>query len=127
MNAFTSIDTSAFSFLEWKVIEMARQDGPRSFNPDGLTARLARLVGMRVPNGLANESLEALRRFSVRAWYWDLIRTKDMQTIAEAGYSRKQVLEILSRISMTRGFMPTIEDDAAGHPSRVSPSNCRCG
>lgn len=110
MNAFTTIDKRALSYLQWKVVEMAREDGPRSFNPDGFFAGIARFIGIPVPNGLASEGLEALRRFSVRAWYWDLIRTKDLRAFLEAGYSRRHVLEILSRISMTRGFMPTIED-----------------
>ena len=127
MNAFTTVDRSPLSFLEWKIVEMAREDGPRSLKPDGLVARLARLFGMTVTDGLANEKQEALRRFSVRAWHWDFVRASDMRAFFAAGYSRNHALEILSRISMTRGFMPTIENDAERPPARFKSSDCHCG
>ena len=127
MNAFTLMDKGELSDLDWKVVEMAREDGARSANPDGIVASILRTLGFPVAKGLANEKLEALRRFSVRAWHWDLIRSKDIRNLLAAGYSRNDVLEILSRVSMARGFMPTIEDDSERTPSRVRSSNCRCG
>ena len=132
MNALTSIDKSELSFLEWKIVEMAREDGARSFNPDGFVAGVARLVGMRVGQRLANDRLEALRRFSVRAWHWDLIRTKDVRAFLNAGYSRIHVLEILSHVGLSRGFTPTIQepiDDMSKlhRHSRSHGSRCRCG
>jgi len=127
MNAFVPIDKDVLSYLDWKVVEMARDDGARSLNPDGIVASLLRFIGLSAPNGLANEKLEALRRFSVRAWYWDLIRSRDVSDFLAAGYSKRHVLEILSRISMARGFMPTIAEDTE-HPSgRIRKSDCRCG
>ncbi|HET6940722.1 MAG TPA: hypothetical protein VFH89_01035 [Sphingomicrobium sp.] len=127
MNAFTPVDKGALSYLEWKIVEMAREDGPRSFNPDGLVARVIRVIGIKVPNGLANERLEALRRFSVRAWFWDLIRSGDMQAFFEAGFARRHALEIISRVSMARGFTPTIENDPTPNASRSQQKKCRCG
>ena len=127
MNAYTPVDKAALSYLEWKIVEMAREDGPRSFNPDGLVARVIRVIGIKVPNGLANERLEALRRFSVRAWFWDLIRSNDMQAFFAAGFSRHHALEIISRVSMARGFTPTIENGSTPKESRSQHSNCRCG
>ena len=127
MNAFTPIDKGEHSYLDWKVVEMARQDGARSANPDGIVASILRTLGFPVASCLANEKLEALRRFSVRAWHWDLIRNKDIRNFLAAGYTRNHVLEILSRVSMARGFMPTIEDDSEHTRSRVRSSNCRCG
>ena len=126
MNAFTPIDKSALSYLEWKIVQMAREDGPRSFNPEGFVARLARFIGLGVPHGLANDRLEALRRFGVRAWHWDLIRARDVRAFCDAGFSKRHVLEIISRVSMTRGFTPTIEDDST-HASPTHLSGCRCG
>ena len=42
--------TQPFSNLEWKVIEMARDDGRWSLNPDGIVASLVRtLFGVPVP------------------------------------------------------------------------------
>ena len=127
MNAFTPVDRNTLSHLDWRVVEMAREDGPRTLNPDGFLASLARFFGMSVPNGLANERLEALRRFSVRAWHWDLIRDKDVRAFLEAGHTRSQMLEILSRVSLVRGFMPTIDEDSHGRLSPTRSSGCRCG
>lgn len=96
--------------LDWRVIEMARADGPRSLNPDGVAARLLRVLGARVAGRLANEGLEALRRFSVRAWYWDLIRTRDLQALLEVGYSSAHVQQILTYVAAFRGFTPSIQE-----------------
>lgn len=110
MNAFTRIESGFLTDAEWKVVEVARSDGPRSFNPEGLIANLARFFGVQVPLGLENERLEKLRRFSVRAWYWDLIRTKDVRALIAAGYSKTHVDEILAHVADFRGFTPTIQE-----------------
>lgn len=113
MTAIAPIHKSALSYLDWKVVEMARADGPRSLNPDGFLARLSRdLFGLPVAMQLANDHLEALRRFSVRAWYWDLIRTKDLSALLAAGYSPTQALEILAHVAAFRGFTPSIQEES---------------
>lgn len=134
MNAFSSIDKGPLGDLDWTIVDLARADGPRSLNPDGLPARFARFFGIQVTEGLANDKLEALRRFGVRAWYWDLIRTRDLRAFLDAGYSRRDVLEILSRIGMARGFVPTIQEESILDPSRFRSGgprggapHCRCG
>ena len=113
----------------WEVVEMARTDGSISLNPDGLVASVASLFGLPVTGGLADKKLEALRRFSVRAWFWDLIRAKDVRAFIAAGYSRANILEIVSHVGMARGFTPTIEDDSDRPAPRPRPrsSACRCG
>jgi hypothetical protein len=99
------------SELDWQVVEIARKDGPRSVNPDGFLARLSReFLGLPAARRLTNEKLEALRRFCVRAWYWDLIRSKDLQTVIEAGYSSAAVFQILAHVAGYRGFTPSIQD-----------------
>ena len=127
MNAVTPIAKGSLRSVDWSVIEIAREDGPWSFKPDGIHARAARFIGMGVTRGLKNGRLEALRRFSVRAWYWDLIRASDVRAFLDAGYSRADVLEILSRVGMARGFIPTIEDEPAHPAPDKRPSGCRCG
>lgn len=140
MNIFSAPRKSVFGDRDWRVIEMAREDGRWSLNPNGLLARLARFLGVSTADGLADSKLEALRRFSVRAWYWDLIRTKDTRAFLEAGYSRIHVLEILSHVGMNRGFTPSIQEEAGefaptfrsgGQASKLSrrhdASHCRCG
>ena len=102
------------SETDWRVIDMARSDGPRSFNPDGWSASILRVIGFSVAHGLANESLEALRRFSVRAWYWDLIRRSDLRGLSNAGYSAAHVRQIIAYVASLRGFAPALEDDLVG-------------
>jgi hypothetical protein len=113
----------------WEVVEMARKDGSISLNPNGFVASVASLFGVPVTGGLADKKLEALRRFSVRAWFWDLIRAKDVRAFIAAGYSRTNILEILSHVGMARGFTPTIQDDSDRPAPRPRPrsSACRCG
>jgi len=62
------------------VVEMATHDGPRSFNPNGIAAQLLRVFRNSDEEALANEQLEVLRRFSVRAWFWDLVEPRTCAT-----------------------------------------------
>jgi hypothetical protein len=111
----------------WEVVEMARADGSLSVNPNGLVAGVASLFGVPVTGGLADRKLEALRRFSVRAWFWDVIRARDVRAFIAAGYSRTNMLEILSHVGMARGFTPTIEDDFDRPAPRRRSSARSCG
>jgi hypothetical protein len=109
MNAPTS--NANLSELEWRVVEIAREDGPRSLNSDGFLSRLSRdLFGLPVARRLANDRLEALRRFCVRAWYWDLIRSQDLRSLMDAGYSSVAVFQLLAHIAGYRGFTPSIQE-----------------
>jgi len=109
MNAVSS--SFNLSSLDWRVVEIARNDGPRSINPDGKLVRFLRdFFGLPIARRLANEKLEALRRFSVRAWYWDLIRTTDLRALMDAGYSSAAVFQILAHVAGYRGFTPSIQD-----------------
>ena len=115
------------SDFDWRIVEAALVDGPRSLNPGGLVARFLRYFGVPVSHGLSNNKLEALRRFSVRAWYWDWFRTKDLRALYDAGYSRVHVLEILSHVGMVRGFTPSVIDDQAPLPRPKRSSISQCG
>jgi hypothetical protein len=114
MNAIASKLESSLTDLEWRVVEIARSDGPRSINPDGrFTQFLRDFFGLPIARKLANEKLEALRGFCVRAWYWDLIRSRDVRSLTEAGYSINDAFQILAHVTGYRGFSPTIEEGAA--------------
>lgn len=114
MNAATLIERSSLTDLDWQVVEIARADGPRSLNPDGWFNKfLQDFFGFPVARKLANERLEALRRFSVRAWYWDLIRSKEVRMLVEAGYSSIDVFHILTHVAGRRGFTPSIQEVSA--------------
>src|ERR1700741_701337 len=81
---------------EWAVIDHARDDGPRSARPNGITARLLRLLfGVVVPRPLTNQRLEALRRFAVKAWYWPELRARDLKALFEVGFDSNDAWRVL--------------------------------
>lgn len=109
MNATTHIERQPLGKMDWSVIEMARKDGPRSLNPDGLVSRIARdFFGMPLPRRLASDQLEALRRFSVRAWYWDYVPASEVQDFLDAGYAVANAERILAYVAHHRGFTPSL-------------------
>ena len=114
MNAIALKLECSLAGLEWRVVEIARSDGPRSIVPDGRLKMLLReFFGLPIARKLANEKLEALRRFCVRAWFWDVIRTRDVKALLEAGYTSLDLFQILAHVAGYRGFAPTIEERAA--------------
>ena len=114
MNAITLKLECSLTDLEWRVVDIARSDGPRSINPDGrLTKFLREFFGLPIARKLANDRLEALRRFCVRAWFWDLIRGHDVRAVMDAGYTSVDLFQILAHVAAYRGFTPTIEEGAA--------------
>ena len=113
MNAITLKLECSLTDIEWRVAEIARSDGPRSINPDGRLPKILRnFFGLPIARNLANEKLEALRRFCVRAWYWDLIRSRDVRSLIQAGYSMSDASRILAHVADYRGFTPTIQKGA---------------
>jgi hypothetical protein len=108
MNAISTIEPKRQGEMSWQVIEMARSEGPRSLNPDGIVARIARLFGLAVPRRLGNDGLEALRRFSVRAWFWDFVPASEVQDFLDAGYTVSDAKRILAYVAHHRGFTPSL-------------------
>jgi len=108
MNATSTIEPQRKGEMSWQVIEMARSEGPRSLNPDGILARIARLFGISVPRRLGNDGLEALRRFSVRAWFWDFVPVREVQDFLDAGYTVTDARRILAYVAHHRGFTPSL-------------------
>jgi YD repeat-containing protein len=113
MNAIALKLDCSLTDLDWQVVELAKADGPRSINPDGRLTRFLRdFFGLPIAHTLANKRLEALRRFCVRAWFWDLIPTRDVRALMEAGYASVDVFQILAHVADFRGFTPSIEEGA---------------
>ena len=95
---------------DWAVIDSARDDGPRSANPNGLVARTLRLLfGVNVPRALTNERLEALRRFAVKAWYRAELKAGDMRALFEAGFDSNDAWRVLAHVAARRGVMAEVE------------------
>ena len=86
---------------EWSVVDFARKDGLWSLAPNGILARVARvLFGIQPPRPLANERLEALRRFAVVAWKKGKVGVAQARELAAAGFScvdARQVLDYVAR------------------------------
>lgn len=113
MNAISLNMDCLLTDLDWQVVELARLDGPRSINPDrGFVYFLKDFFGLPIRRQLASEKLEALRRFCVRAWFWDLIRTREVRALVAAGYTSVDVFQILAHVAGNRGFTPSIEEGA---------------
>ncbi|MCJ8159146.1 hypothetical protein [Sphingomonas sp. LaA6.9] len=109
MNAVSTIEPQRQAKMSWQVIDMARNDGPHSLNPDGIVVRIARsLFGIAVPRRLANDGLEALRRFSVRAWISDFVPAREVQDFLDAGYTVTDAKRILAYVAHHRGFTPSL-------------------
>ena len=108
MTTSTPLNNGSLSYLDWRIVEMAREDGRWSFDPDGRLASI--MFGSEIARPLANKCLEALRRFAVRAWYWDLIRTSDITSLIDAGFSAGHARQILAHVSAHRGVAPVVQD-----------------
>lgn len=113
MNVITLNAKGTLSDLDWVVVNVARRDGLRSLRSEGSLVRLVLdfFIGP-VARPLANERLEALRRFCVCAWHRDLIRARDVRPIIDAGYSSVDVFKILAHVAGFRGFIPSLQEGA---------------
>jgi hypothetical protein len=105
-----SNDNRSLGHHEWAVIDMARNDGPRSANPNSLLNSLLRtLFGVSIPRPLANERLETLRRFAVAAWFRTELRARDLGALFAAGFSSNDAARIIAHVALSRGSAPEIE------------------
>lgn len=87
---------------EWAVVDLAERDGLWSLNPDGLLQRLSRLIfGLAPPQPLANERLEALRRFAVAAWQ-QKITTARLASFGDAGFTSVEASLVADHIARRR-------------------------
>ena len=96
--------------IEWAVIDHARDDGPHSARPNGIAARLLRLMfGVAVPRPLTDERLESLRRFSVKVWYWPELKARDLKALFEVGFDSNDAWRVLAHVAARRGVMAEVE------------------
>jgi hypothetical protein len=88
---------------EWSVVDIARNDGLWSLNPDGLLVRVARILfGIQPPRPLANERLEALRRFAVVAWRKGKVGVAQAREFAAVGFSCVDARIVLDYVARRR-------------------------
>ena len=92
------------SALEWSVVAMAERDGLSSIRePSRLISALGAIFGIKRPNRLANEGLEALRRIAILAWHygWDVPKS-ELAAFLAAGFSADQFELIQNSIGQAR-------------------------
>jgi hypothetical protein len=90
--------------LEWSVVAMAEKDGLSSLREPGrFSTALRSLFGVRRPNRLANDGLEALRRLAVHAWLygWN-VPDSELREFLTAGYSLDQYQLVQTSIANAR-------------------------
>jgi hypothetical protein len=87
--------------LEWRVVELARDDSLKTLRPVQPRKGLARLIlGATPPSKmLADARLEALRKLAVQAWHMGYtIPASAMRQAIRAGYSDLQVGAVIDTI-----------------------------
>ena len=92
------------SALEWSIVAMAERDGLSTIREPGRYTRALRsLFGLRQPNRLANERLEALRRIAVLAWHygWNVPKS-EVATFFAAGFTSDHLELIQSSVGQAR-------------------------
>lgn len=90
--------------LEWSIVAMAEKDRISSLRePSRFLLALGSLFGVRRPNGLANDRLEALRRLAVHAWHyrWN-VPDSELRDFVTAGYSLDHYQLVQSSIAQAR-------------------------
>jgi hypothetical protein len=88
VGAATSLP-ARLSALEWSVVAMAERDRLSSIRePSRFISALNAIFGIKRPNRLANDGLEALRRIAILAWHhgWNVPKS-ELAVFFEAGFS----------------------------------------
>jgi hypothetical protein len=100
----TAAPAARLSALEWSIVAMAERDGLSSIRePSRFIAALGAIFGIKRPNRLANEGLEALRRIAILAWHygWNVPKS-ELAAFLAAGFSTDQFELIQNSIGQAR-------------------------
>lgn len=100
----TAPPPARLSALEWSVVALAERDGLSSIRePSRFITALGSLFGLKRPNRLANERLEALRRIAILAWHhrWNVPKS-ELASFFEAGFTADQYELIQNSIGQAR-------------------------
>jgi len=90
--------------LEWSIVALAERDGLSSIRePSRFIAALGAMFGIKRPNPLANEQLEALRKIAILAWHygWNVPKS-ELAAFLAAGFSTDQFELIQNSIGQAR-------------------------
>ena len=95
------------SALEWSIVAMAEQDKLSSIRePSRYMKALRGLLGLKVPNRLANDRLEVLRRIAILAWHhgWNIPKW-ELKAFLEAGFTTDQFELIQNSLGQARAAL----------------------
>jgi hypothetical protein len=100
----TAAAPARLSALEWSVVAMAELDSLSSIRePSRFIAALGSLFGLKRPNRLANDRLEALRRIAILAWHHDWnVPKSELASFFDAGFTADQYELIQASIGQAR-------------------------
>lgn len=102
--AGTAAPVARLTALEWSVVAMAERDRLSSIRePSRFIAALSAIFGIKRPNRLANEGLEALRRIAILAWHygWNVPKS-ELAAFVAAGFSTDQFELIQNSIGQAK-------------------------
>lgn len=96
--------SAGFAALEWRVIDLARNDPLSSLQEDTRFRNfMRRFFGWYNSRPLGNSRLEALRRIAVMSWHHGYnVHHQDIEAFLGAGYSLDQYEVLLNHITEAR-------------------------
>ena len=100
-----TVETSpSFSSLEWSIVALAEHDGLASLRrPNRFWKIVSAIFGIRIPNRLASDRLEALRRVAVLVWRGTQSLPEDeVQPFFEVGFTPSHLAQLRRRIASVR-------------------------
>jgi hypothetical protein len=92
------------SALEWSIVAMAQHDSLASIRePSRYTRMLRAFFGLKTPNRLASDRLEALRRMAILAWHhgWNVPKS-ELAMFRDAGFSDDQFELLQTSVGQAR-------------------------
>lgn len=94
----------SFSNLEWSIVALAEHDGLASLRrPNRFSKFVSAIFGIKTPNRLASDRLEALRRVAVLVWRGAQGLPEDeLQTFFGAGFTPSHLEQLQRRIASVR-------------------------
>lgn len=99
-----AVETVAqFSDLEWSIVAMAEQDGLATLRrPNRFWSLLNAIFGISLPNRLASDRLEALRRVAVLIWRGSTVSRAELEAFFDAGFSKPHFERLRGRIDAAK-------------------------
>jgi hypothetical protein len=101
LTAHASTEAEDLSPFEWRVVQLAKEDGRDTLVPRRKRGWFGRLIfGPQPPSReLANERLEALRRLAVHAWHDGyLVPVSAIKDAVRMGYTELQAGRVIDSI-----------------------------